>query len=188
LSHVLGYFSSSISFLVLPSLGPWSAYLCLPVLEVTVLCHHTSLVGWNGILFFKNFYFWWDWGLNSGLHTCQVGCLPLELYLKSTVVCLITFCLGLHHAAILSISAFHIAGIPHRCEPQHPASTHTTLNIVLSDLSHIILHFCMYSPSMFSHLTEESQILVVMYRALHSLLLPWCFLFRTLYFPCITQP
>jgi hypothetical protein len=29
------------------------------------------------------FFFWWDWGLNSGLHACNVGILPIEPYLQS---------------------------------------------------------------------------------------------------------
>jgi hypothetical protein len=31
------------------------------------------------------FFFGWDWGLNSGLHTCKVGALLLELHLQSVL-------------------------------------------------------------------------------------------------------
>jgi hypothetical protein len=35
--------------------------------------------------FFFIFSFWWDWGLNSGLHTCKAGVQPLEPNFQSLV-------------------------------------------------------------------------------------------------------
>jgi hypothetical protein len=32
------------------------------------------------------FCFWWDWGLDSGLHSCKVGTLPLEPLLQSILL------------------------------------------------------------------------------------------------------
>jgi hypothetical protein len=31
-------------------------------------------------------FFWWDWGLTSGLHTCKVGTLLLEPHLQSILL------------------------------------------------------------------------------------------------------
>jgi hypothetical protein len=30
------------------------------------------------LAFFVVLFFWWNWPLNSGLHTCKEGILPLE--------------------------------------------------------------------------------------------------------------
>jgi hypothetical protein len=32
------------------------------------------------------FFFWWDWGLNSGLCSCKAGILPLEPLLQSILL------------------------------------------------------------------------------------------------------
>jgi hypothetical protein len=32
------------------------------------------------------YLFWWEWGLNSGLHGCKAGVLPLESHLQSVFV------------------------------------------------------------------------------------------------------
>jgi hypothetical protein len=31
------------------------------------------------------FFIWWDWGLNSGLHTCKANTLSLDLHLQSNL-------------------------------------------------------------------------------------------------------
>jgi hypothetical protein len=31
-------------------------------------------------------FFWWDWYLNSGLHDCKAGALPLEPHLQSILL------------------------------------------------------------------------------------------------------
>jgi hypothetical protein len=31
-------------------------------------------------------FFWWDWSLNSELHTCKTGALPLEPHLQSLLL------------------------------------------------------------------------------------------------------
>jgi hypothetical protein len=33
-----------------------------------------------------NLFFWWDWGLNSGLHACKGGTLLLEPHLQSILL------------------------------------------------------------------------------------------------------
>jgi hypothetical protein len=31
-------------------------------------------------------FFWWDWSLNSGLHTCKTGAVPLKPHLQSILL------------------------------------------------------------------------------------------------------
>jgi hypothetical protein len=45
------------------------------ILELCLLIIYISNV-FQYLNFF--FFFWWDWGLNSGFHACKVGVLPLE--------------------------------------------------------------------------------------------------------------
>jgi hypothetical protein len=35
------------------------------------------------------FFFWWDWDLNSGLHTCKAGAPLLEPHLQSIFLCFV---------------------------------------------------------------------------------------------------
>jgi hypothetical protein len=35
---------------------------------------------------FRDFFFWWDWGLNSGLCICKAGALQLEPHFQSILV------------------------------------------------------------------------------------------------------
>jgi hypothetical protein len=32
------------------------------------------------------FFFLWDWGFNSGLHTCKAGAVPLEPHLQPILI------------------------------------------------------------------------------------------------------
>jgi hypothetical protein len=46
---------------------------------------NTGKEGYFGkfLFLFCLFFFWWDQGFNSGLHTCKAGALPLEPHLQS---------------------------------------------------------------------------------------------------------
>jgi hypothetical protein len=82
---------------------PWLALNCDPMISafwvarITGVSHRYLVtqifIDWmielKGCLWTLNcscigvFWFWWDWGLNSGLWTCQTGALWCEPYLQS---------------------------------------------------------------------------------------------------------
>jgi hypothetical protein len=70
------------------------------------------------------FFFWWDWGLNSGPCTCKSGAILLEPYLETILLWCLgegvfqIICLGWFWSSILPISASQVAritGVSHWC-------------------------------------------------------------------------
>jgi hypothetical protein len=62
----------------------WSVF---HVLEETVFSNLRWRV-FNMFNKFRSLFFWWEWGLNSGLCTCKACTLPLEPHLQSIFLCL----------------------------------------------------------------------------------------------------
>jgi hypothetical protein len=77
-----------------------------------------------GIFILNRLFSWWDWGLNSQLHTCKAGALLLKPHLQSILLWLFgdggsrTIFLGWPGTTIFLISASQVAritGVSHQC-------------------------------------------------------------------------
>jgi hypothetical protein len=90
------------------------------------------------------FFFWWEWGLNSGIHACKAGALPLKSHIQFILLRLFWRWGGLSNylprlalnREILQISASQVPGITGVSHHAQLLESYNTQNVHISIWSH----------------------------------------------------